>query len=458
MPENNTFFKTPLAEYSNDNVTVFMVDGSTIRDPLTKPYDLDFTEGDNDMHNPDMVPPGEVWVDLDVAPTEVRCTILHELTERRAMIEKGVDYETAHNDYANVAEEYARAHRDELNDLVMAELKLAPKYKPPLKAKSMSDLKIQYKYVRCETKSADPLTGVIDMLIPVSTDSTDRIHESISAEAWTKRLPVFMKRPILVSSHDYSDIRKQIGEFISLVPTPQGLMGKPKYYINQGNDEADWAFNIASKGMAAYSVGFIPYDFIQSEEKDAAAIQYTDCELLEISQVVVPCNRDAIQAQRSKSVDPVVSKLLDDLTVEVDKMETKKAKEYSQDEIADQIDFLTQMVEKSTLSPENQALLRRLAGGDTPDIDIKSVKARITHAMTACKTAMDTMAEHDKAHEKAFKCHSESIIKCYNGLKSMLANQDKPDDTTGDTTGEAAETEDKAVDIDSIVSKVTSKY
>ena len=42
--KKNIFFKTPLTEYSNDNVTVFMVDGSTIRDPLTQPYDLDFTE------------------------------------------------------------------------------------------------------------------------------------------------------------------------------------------------------------------------------------------------------------------------------------------------------------------------------------------------------------------------------------------------------------------------------
>jgi hypothetical protein len=378
------------------------------------------------------------------------------------MIEKNLDYDTAHNDYANVAEKYARSNRDEIDDLVATELKLAPKYKPikqttPPEVKSMSDLKIQYKYVRCETKSADPVTGVIDMLIPVSTDSTDRTQESIGADAWTKRLPGFMKRPILVSSHDYSDIRKQIGEFISLIPTPQGLMGKPKYYVNQGNEEADWAFNIASKGMAAYSVGFIPYDFTQSKTKDenAPQILYTDCELLEISQVVVPCNRDAIQAQRSKSVNPVITTLLDDiLNAEIIDL-TEGKKQYSQEEITDQIDYLKQMIEKTSLSPENTTLLMRLTGDDTPDIDIKSAKTRITHTMTACKTAMDTMAEHDKAHEKAFKCHSESIIKCYNGLKSLLANQDTPAD---DETPDDSPTDGKAVNIDSIVSQVVSKY
>ena len=229
-------------------------------------------------------------------------------------------------------------------------------------------------------------------------------------------------------------------------------MGKPKYYVNQGNEEADWAFNIASKGMAAYSVGFIPYDFTQSKTKDETAPQilYTDCELLEISQVVVPCNRDAIQAQRSKAVNPVVGKLMDDILATL-----PEKKEYSQEEIADQIDYLKKIIEKSNLSPENLESLSRLTGSDMPDLDIKSVKARITHAMTACKTAMDTMAEHDKAHEKAFKCHSESIIKCYNGLKSLLANQDTPAD---DEAPDDSPTEDKAVNIDSIVSQVVSKY
>ena len=112
MPETtqiDVFFKTILTEYSNDNVKVFMVDGSTIRDPLTDPFDMDFTEGDNDAHNPDLVPPGEAWIDLDVAPTEVRCTILHELTERRHMINDGLEYDEAH-DLANIAEQIGRAH------------------------------------------------------------------------------------------------------------------------------------------------------------------------------------------------------------------------------------------------------------------------------------------------------------------------------------------------------------
>ena len=39
--DKNVFFKTILTTYSNDNVRCFMVDGSAIRDPLTKPYCLD---------------------------------------------------------------------------------------------------------------------------------------------------------------------------------------------------------------------------------------------------------------------------------------------------------------------------------------------------------------------------------------------------------------------------------
>ena len=418
-----------------NGMTVRFVDASVLFD-----YEgMNPTEAKNlDPKNIMGIKDNEILLNTDVLTDDAgtKETTNHELNEDRQLRgDPSLEYWEVHTALQSLAND--PMHNDAI--------------KPP-EVKSMSDLKIQYKYVRCETKSADPVTGIIDMLIPVSTDSTDRTQESIGADAWTKRLPVFMKRPILVSSHDYSDIRKQIGEFISLIPTPQGLMGKPKYYVNQGNEEADWAFNIASKGMAAYSVGFIPYDFTQAKTKNEneAQIQYTDCELLEISQVVVPCNRDAIQAQRSKAVNPVVGKLMDDILATL-----PEKKEYSQEEIADQIDYLKKIIEKSNLSPENLESLSRLTGSDMPDLDIKSVKARITHAMTACKTAMDTMAEHDKAHEKAFKCHSESIIKCYNGLKSLLANQDTPAD---DETPDDSPTDGKAVNIDSIVSQVVSKY
>lgn len=170
-----------------------------------------------------------------------------------------------------------------------------------------------FKTFRAEVRSVDEEAGIMDMLIPVSTESIDRDGEVIEVGAWKKTLPKFRKRPVLLSSHDYRDLRKQIGEFKQLKIAEQGLLGQPHYYIGEGNEEADWAFNLAKKGMAAFSVGFIPVDWVDGDGDKEPRRIYKEVELLEISQVVVPSNRDAIQGVRAKSTDPVVLELCDEV-------------------------------------------------------------------------------------------------------------------------------------------------
>ncbi len=170
-----------------------------------------------------------------------------------------------------------------------------------------------FKTFRPEIKSVNTEDGTIDMLIPMSTATIDRDGESIEPLGWKKSLPEFRKRPVLLSSHSYGDLRKQIGEFTQIKVNEDGLFAKPKYYINQGNDEADWAFNLASKGMAAYSVGFMPIKWEDNKDTEGPRRTYTEQELLEISHVVVPSNRDAIQGLRSKGLDPVNDQVCDDL-------------------------------------------------------------------------------------------------------------------------------------------------
>ncbi len=170
-----------------------------------------------------------------------------------------------------------------------------------------------FKTFRPEVKSVDNEDGTIDMLIPMSTASIDRDGESIDPLGWKKSLPAFRKRPVLLSSHGYGDLRKQIGEFKTIKLSEDGLLAKPKYYINEGNEEADWAFKLASKGMAAYSVGFIPKVWVDGDGEKEAKRTYTEQELLEISHVVVPSNRDAIQGIRGKSTDPMINNLIEDI-------------------------------------------------------------------------------------------------------------------------------------------------
>lgn len=170
-----------------------------------------------------------------------------------------------------------------------------------------------YKVFRPEIKGVDTEDGTIDMLIPMSTASIDRDEESINPLGWKKSLPAFRKRPVLLSSHDYGDLRKQIGEFVTIKVSEDGLFARPKYYIGEGNEEADWAFKLASKGMAAYSVGFIPIKWEDGDGEKTPKRTYIEQELLEISHVVVPSNRDAIQGIRGKSPDPMINQLVEDI-------------------------------------------------------------------------------------------------------------------------------------------------
>ena len=175
-----------------------------------------------------------------------------------------------------------------------------------------------YKFYKAEVKSVNEDTGEVDMLIPVSTASVDRDGEVVEPMAFKKTLPKFMKRPVLVASHDYRDLTNQIGEWTKLKITDEGVEGRPKYYVNEGNDQADWGFKLASKGMAAFSIGFIPKVWEDGATEKEPRRTYKEVELLEISQVIVPSNREAIQSIRSKSLDPVVAEICDEIEKEIE--------------------------------------------------------------------------------------------------------------------------------------------
>lgn len=175
-----------------------------------------------------------------------------------------------------------------------------------------------YKTFRGEVKGMNLETGEVDIFIPVSTDSVDRDGEIIEPLAFKKTLPKYMKRPVLVASHDYRDLTSQIGEWKRLKLTEQGLEGKPQYYVNEGNEQADWGFKLASKGMAAFSIGFIPKVWADGDGVKEPRRTYKEVELLEISQVIVPSNREAIQGIRSKSVDPIITEICDEVEKELE--------------------------------------------------------------------------------------------------------------------------------------------
>ena len=178
----------------------------------------------------------------------------------------------------------------------------------------------QFKTFRAECKATEE-EGVLDTFVPMSMDTRDRDEERILPTAFEKTLPIFMKRPVLLSSHNYGTLTNQIGEFKELKIKGKGLFAKPKYYINEGNPEADWAYKLAQHNMAAFSVGFIPKKAEEGKSDKDPRRTYTEVELLEISQVTVPSNRDAIQGLKAKAVG-VEAALLDEV-LESDLIEKK---------------------------------------------------------------------------------------------------------------------------------------
>lgn len=173
---------------------------------------------------------------------------------------------------------------------------------------------IRHKLIRGETKVLDVKAGRVEAV--VSTEDKDRQGDIIRQEGWD--LAAFMKHPILLSSHDYFDLRSQIGEWEAMKVSGTKLVGTARYYVGEGNEQADWGFNLASKGRAAFSVGFIPdMDKAKPLEKDEdewmTHYEFNGQELLEVSHVTIPANANALQAVRGvKGLHPAIAEIVDE--------------------------------------------------------------------------------------------------------------------------------------------------
>lgn len=161
--------------------------------------------------------------------------------------------------------------------------------------------------VRSEIKNINEKDYTID--VTMSDQTVDRYKEVILASAWKKRLGSYKAHPVLLSSHEYRGLRNQIGEAIKISVKDGKLATTLKYYVSEGNPESDWAWVLASKKIAAFSVGFIRHagryvdpdsDYKDDEEmaefqKAGVRYVYDDVELLENSQVLVPANPSCLQ-------------------------------------------------------------------------------------------------------------------------------------------------------------------
>lgn len=132
-----------------------------------------------------------------------------------------------------------------------------------------------------------------------STDSVDRHGDRIAVDGW--RTEDFLKNPVLMLNHDYSIL--PIGRVTSLHFTDGAL--KARAVLDGDDPLARKVFAKIEKGfLNSVSVGLIPrkYEFSKDKEREYG-IDILESELIEISVVAIPANRDANIDRREFSID-----------------------------------------------------------------------------------------------------------------------------------------------------------
>tara|TARA_Y100000310_G_scaffold292081_1_gene320545 strand:- start:2298 stop:3041 length:744 start_codon:yes stop_codon:yes gene_type:complete len=168
------------------------------------------------------------------------------------------------------------------------------------------------KLYRAEIKSVDEDKGTVTAV--VSSEKKDRDGDIIRVAGWD--LKEFLEHPVLLSSHNYRSLLNQIGEWTDIKVIGKRLVGTAQYMIGKGNAEADWGFELAKIGMAAYSVAFIP-DMEKAEMIDGSddwwpSWEFNGQQLLEVSAVTIPSNPDALQRAKTLMTHPVLAELVDE--------------------------------------------------------------------------------------------------------------------------------------------------
>ena len=157
----------------------------------------------------------------------------------------------------------------------------------------MPGTEIETKSILAHIEKIEGATGEFSAI--ASTGAVDRDGEIIEPSAFKATIPEFMKNPVLVAGHTYSGFS---GEATVIGSVKEMKAGKDAVRF-----KAQWAStplaadyrSLYEEGhMKAFSVGFIPREAETNEVDGKNVRTYTEVELLEISAVAVPSNRQAL--------------------------------------------------------------------------------------------------------------------------------------------------------------------
>jgi len=170
-----------------------------------------------------------------------------------------------------------------------------------------------HKLIRAEVKAVDTEKFTVEAV--VSTEAVDRDGDIIRAAGWD--LSEFNTHSPLLASHDYGNLTSQIGVWdkMTVVKSRKTLEGTARYFVGDGNEQADWGFKLAEKGVAAFSVGFQP-DMAKATELDGdgwfPSFEFNGQKLWEVSQVTMPANPEALQLSKGLISSSVLQDVIRD--------------------------------------------------------------------------------------------------------------------------------------------------
>jgi len=135
-----------------------------------------------------------------------------------------------------------------------------------------------------------------------SSGEVDRYGEIVEPQAFARWLPVFMQNPVLLAGHAHIGPAGEpttIGHWIDLEVTEQGLVGTAQFLADDPSGLADaYWYRYLNGAQKAVSVGFIVHRFemrqIDQDGQRQLTRVFTEVELVEISAVAIPANRESL--------------------------------------------------------------------------------------------------------------------------------------------------------------------
>lgn len=137
-----------------------------------------------------------------------------------------------------------------------------------------------------------------EILHLITTDSVDRVGDIVEPQG--AEVANFMRHPVVLMDH-VREVPNIIARALSIEVSDKGITARTKY---RDTPLAQEAFAVVKEGLGAFSIGFRPIkaEFIQSEKKQITGVRYKQWEMLEYSQICIPCNPDIVNDAISRGL------------------------------------------------------------------------------------------------------------------------------------------------------------